>query len=245
MADGRRPVEGKGRAAIAIDAGSRRRRGGIACRMAAATHRSMPQGSRVIFDAVPGTRSVFRLSMPPSQRSRAATLEPSDITAVRVCRASIPACRRQARSKSCRTGRWFGAGWHLGERGGTQRFRWSQRPSNVGLANGEARSDQDAAAPEGGERERRHDSGRVNGAAVSSCALRRERGRIAGSECRNAVASGVNQLTARPPTPCRRQQIVRRFARARVRDAGQPRPARPVVSGFCRILLVLRLRDDV
>jgi hypothetical protein len=26
---------------------------------------------------------------------------------------------------------WFGAGWHMAERGGTQRFRWSQRESTM------------------------------------------------------------------------------------------------------------------
>ena len=26
---------------------------------------------------------------------------------------------------------WFGEGWHLGERGGTQRFRWSPRASTL------------------------------------------------------------------------------------------------------------------
>jgi len=86
--------------------------------------------SRAIFTAVPGTRSVFRLSMPASTSAPMATLDPSDITAVTVCAASIPALPATgALEVSAEHDSYFGAGWHLAERGGTQRFRWSQRSS--------------------------------------------------------------------------------------------------------------------
>ncbi len=84
--------------------------------------------------------------MPPRALARHATLEPGDVTAVRVCRAtdsSLPATG--ALEVGAEHDGWFGAGWHLGERGGTQRFRWSQRHVDADMANGEARADPDGA----------------------------------------------------------------------------------------------------
>ena len=96
--------------------------------------------SRVILRADAGHATVFRLSMPPAPRRRVRHARPSDITAVRVCRARFRSCRRTARSKSApRHDAWFGAGWHLGERGGTQRFRWSRAKSTLAVADGESR----------------------------------------------------------------------------------------------------------
>ena len=88
--------------------------------------------SRLIFTAVPGTRSVFRLSMPSANTAPFATLDPSDITAVTVCGASIdPLPATGALEVTAERDSWFGAGWHLAERGGMQRFRWSQRSSTM------------------------------------------------------------------------------------------------------------------
>ncbi|MBY0497503.1 MAG: DUF2723 domain-containing protein [Cyanobacteria bacterium] len=134
MADGGwwATVEGKGPAAVTIETGE-----------PASTWRHRvsngrgeasidAERSRVLFTAVPGTRSVFRLSMPLSATPPAATLEPSDITAVRVCAAPVPALPASgALEVTADHDGWFGAGWHLGERGGTQRFRWSQRASTI------------------------------------------------------------------------------------------------------------------
>ena len=90
------------------------------------------QGSRLILEAVPGTRSIFRLSMPPTAAMPAATLEPGDVSAVRVCRASIPSLPATgALEVDAAHDDWFGPGWHLGERGGTQHFRWSERSSSL------------------------------------------------------------------------------------------------------------------
>jgi len=99
------------------------------------------QASQLILEPVPTTRSIFRFSMPPEMlnvgsgpvfQHSSATLEPSGITAVRVCQATIPTLPATgALEVSAEHDAWFGPGWHLGERGGTQRFRWSQRASTL------------------------------------------------------------------------------------------------------------------
>ena len=124
-------VEGKGAATVAIESSE----------PAASWRHFVSSGrgeasidaerSRLIFTAVPGTRSVFRFSMPPAQTATA-TLEPGDITAVRVCAATIPPLPASgALEVTSPHDGWFGAGWHFAERGGTQRFRWSQRSSTL------------------------------------------------------------------------------------------------------------------
>ena len=125
-------VEGKGKATIALATGQ----SPATWRHRVAGGRGEAsidaQGSRVILEPVPGTRSIFRLSMPPSSTMPAATLEPGDISAVRVCRASIPSLPPSgALEVGAEHDDWFGAGWHLGERGGMQRFRWSERSSSL------------------------------------------------------------------------------------------------------------------
>lgn len=88
--------------------------------------------SQITFEPTPGTRSVFRLSMPPDATTPTATLESSDITSVRVCRASVPLLSATGELEvSAEQDGLYGAGWHLGERGGTQRFRWSSRSSSL------------------------------------------------------------------------------------------------------------------
>lgn len=125
-------VEGKGTATVAIDA----------AHPASSWRHFVSNGrgeasieadrSRLIFTAVPGTRSVFKFSMPPSTSATTAMLEPSDVTAVRVCAATIPPLPKTgALEVTPQHDAWFGAGWHTAERGGTQRFRWSQRSSSL------------------------------------------------------------------------------------------------------------------
>ena len=92
----------------------------------------MPQRSRVILDRGAGHAIGLQAVDAAGGGVPAATLEPSDITAVRVCRASIPSLPATgALEVDAEHDDWFGAGWHLGERGGTQRFRWSQRTSTL------------------------------------------------------------------------------------------------------------------
>jgi hypothetical protein len=68
--------------------------------------------------------------MPPAPARAVATLQPGDVQAVRVCAAEIPSLPRSGALEITADGS-FGAGWHLAERGGSQRFRWSERQSTL------------------------------------------------------------------------------------------------------------------
>ena len=194
-------VEGNGRATIALATGQ-----------SPATWRHRVAGgrgeasideerSRLILEAVPGTRSIFRLSMPPSATA-AATLEPSDVNAVRVCRASIPSLPPTgALEVDAGHDDWFGAGWHLGERGGRQRFRWSERQSSL-LWRMEKPADVRmilrlrAANTKGATIQ-----ASINGAALPSCALPGG----AWTDCRfrlpaTSIRSGINELSLNADT---------------------------------------------
>jgi hypothetical protein len=160
------------------------------------------RASRLVFEAVPGTRSIFRLSMPPSSTTPTATLEPSDINAVRVCRASIPSLPPTGGLEvGAEHDDWFGAGWHLGERGGTQRFRWSERSSSL-LWRMEQPSNVRMilhlrAANAGGATIRAS----INGSALSSCTVPAG----AWTDCRFALSatsmrSGINELSLNSDT---------------------------------------------
>ena len=90
------------------------------------------QESRVIIDPIRGTRAVFRFAMPPAPSRAMATLTPGEVSAVRLCQSTIPPLPATgALEVGADQDGWFGAGWHLGERGGTQRFRWSTRASTL------------------------------------------------------------------------------------------------------------------
>jgi hypothetical protein len=160
------------------------------------------QGSRLILEAVPGTRSIFRLSLPPAAVMPAATLEPSDINAVRVCRASIPSLPSTGGLEvGAEHDDWFGAGWHLGERGGTQRFRWSERssslmwrmetPSNVRMILHLRAANAGGATIQAS----------INGAALPTCALPAG----AWTDCtfalpETSMRSGINELSLNADT---------------------------------------------
>lgn len=154
-------------------------------------------GSRLTLDPVAGTRSVFRLLMPPNPSRAVATLEPNGASAVRLCELNVPSLPASGALEvgADRDG-WYGPGWHLAERGGTQRFRWSQRESSmvwrmdrqtpmrlilrVRPANVNGATLQAA----------------INGASIGSCALPAG----AWTDCRFAIAAGavrtgINQLT--------------------------------------------------
>jgi hypothetical protein len=154
------------------------------------------QGSRLILDATGGTRAVFHLST-PAGTTATATLEPGDVTAVRVCQAPIPALPATGSLEvSSENDRWFGAGWHLGERGGTQRFRWSQRASTLMW-----RMEQPAPVRLLLHLRPAHANGAtvqaaINGTSVASCTIPAG----AWTDCRfelpeAVLRSGVNQLT--------------------------------------------------
>jgi hypothetical protein len=90
------------------------------------------QKSQLILDPVAGTRAVFKFAMPPAPARAIATLAAGDVAAVRLCESTIPGLPATgALEVGAEHDGWFGAGWHLGERDGTQRFRWSPRVSTL------------------------------------------------------------------------------------------------------------------
>ncbi len=90
------------------------------------------EGTQLVMAPARPTRAVFRFSMPPAPERAIATLAAGDITAVRVCESEIqPLPSNGALEITADRDSWFGAGWHMAERGGTQRFRWSERESTM------------------------------------------------------------------------------------------------------------------
>jgi hypothetical protein len=204
IADGRAwaTVEGRGKAVIAMDsdaAPTTWRLGRSSGRGDAAID---AEGSHLILDPTPGTRAVFKFAMPPAPSRAIATLEPSDISAVRVCQSAIPALPSTgALDVGAEHDGWFGAGWHLGERGGTQRFRWSSRASTLTW-----RMERPApirmllhlrpASPSGATLQLS-----ANGSSLPSCVLKPGEW----TECRidlpeSALRSGINELAVTADT---------------------------------------------
>ncbi|HYE89182.1 MAG TPA: hypothetical protein VEA16_22680, partial [Vicinamibacterales bacterium] len=101
-------------------------------RLAAGRGEAAIDGTTLLLTPTQATRPVFRFSMPPSPERVVATLETDSFNAVRVCEAGIQELPPSGAFEitADRDG-WFGAGWHLAERGGTQRFRWSERRSTL------------------------------------------------------------------------------------------------------------------
>jgi hypothetical protein len=88
--------------------------------------------SSLTFDGYQGTRPVFNLIVPPEPGHATATLQSTAVTAATVCGTNVPGLPAAgALDVGADHDGWFGAGWHLGERGGTQRFRWSSRASTM------------------------------------------------------------------------------------------------------------------
>ncbi|MEO7135148.1 MAG: DUF2723 domain-containing protein [Vicinamibacterales bacterium] len=134
LADGRAwaTVEGSGKAVLTLDTDappSSWRLGRASGRGDAAID---VQRSQLLLDPVRGTRAVFKFALPSAPSRAMATLAPGDVTAVRLCQSTIPQLPPTgALDVDAEHDGWFGAGWHLGERGGTQRFRWSTRSSTL------------------------------------------------------------------------------------------------------------------
>lgn len=123
-------TEGTGKAVIKIDAPGDTNEWRL--RLSSGRGEAVIENSQLIMTPTLTTRPVFRLAMPPAPSPAIATLQPGDITAVRVCQAEIPALPATgALEVTAERDGFFGAGWHLGERGGSQRFRWSQRISTL------------------------------------------------------------------------------------------------------------------
>jgi hypothetical protein len=153
-------------------------------------------GSRLLLDGAPGTRAVFRFSLPPNQPKVLATLESSEHS-FRVCQIPVP---QLSPTGAFETGpaadAHFGVGWHSAEDAGTKHFRWSRRSSTL-------RWRMDAAQPvrfilplraahAGGATIRAS----INGAEAGACALPK----ATWTDCRieidaARIRSGINDLT--------------------------------------------------
>jgi hypothetical protein len=154
------------------------------------------QAARLLLDGAPGTRAVFRLSLPPEQPVVFATLESSD-HAVRICQIRVPSLSPTgALDTGPASDAHFGVGWHSAEDAGTQHFRWSRRTSTI-------RWRMESAAPMRVILPLRaaHLKGAtlraaINGTDAGSCALPKG----TWTECRievdaSGTRSGINELT--------------------------------------------------
>ena len=154
-----------------------------------------PRRSRLLLDGAPGTRAVFRFSL-PSNEPVIATLESSD-HAVRVCQIPVP---HLPATGTLETGPasdgYFGVGWHSAEDAGTRHFRWSRRTSSMHW-----RMDSPTAMRFILPLRAAHADGAtlrasINGAEVGTCTLPK----ATWTECRisvesGATRSGINELT--------------------------------------------------
>lgn len=86
--------------------------------------------SRLLIEAVPGTRAVFAFRAARPSGSVNATLESDNVTAARVCQVAIPEWPATGTLDVNADAR-FGEGWHSAEHAGPQRYRWSARTSNL------------------------------------------------------------------------------------------------------------------
>ena len=86
--------------------------------------------SRLVLEGAPGTRAVFRWSLPTGLAVHA-TLESND-HAVRVCQQPIGSLPPTgALETGPANDAHFGVGWHSAEDAATQHFRWSRRTSTL------------------------------------------------------------------------------------------------------------------
>jgi hypothetical protein len=157
-------------------------------------------GSRLLLDPTRGTRPIFRFLLAPTVSPTFATLEPSDITAVRVCEAERPAMPATGTLRA-EDDSWFGAGWHLGERGGTQRFRWSERTSTLTWKMEKAAPVRMLLHLRPAHRDGATIQATINGTPLASCAVPAG----AWTDCRfeipeAAARTGINQLILRGDT---------------------------------------------
>lgn len=122
--------DGRAPATITLDAGDA---AGWRNRLVSGRGDVAINGSQVILQPTPGTRAIFRFSMPtPPARAMATLTRADDVQSVRVCAAEIPPLPSSgALEVTGDRDAWFSTGWHLAERGGLQRFRWSERNSTL------------------------------------------------------------------------------------------------------------------
>ena len=187
-------VQGNGTGIINLDADTSRR---WQHRVSSGRGNASIDGSKLVLEPTPGTRAIFRFSMPPAPPRAIATLASGGLQAVRICPAEIPALPLTGALEITgdRDGS-FGEGWHLAERAGPQRFRWSSRQSTMLWKIDKAESIRMVLHLRAASKDGATVTVNVNGAASSACALPAG----AWTDCRidipaSAVKSGINQMT--------------------------------------------------
>ena len=187
-------VDGSGRALISLDAGST---SGWRNLLAQGRGDASIEGAQLILQPTPGTRAIFRFSMPPLQAPAVATLASGDVQAVRVCQSDIPTLPASgAFEVMADRDAWFGSGWHLAERAGLQRFRWSERQSTLQWRVEKVARIRFVFRMRAANKDGTTVLVSANGGTQSACALPAS----AWTECRvqipeTAVRAGINQLT--------------------------------------------------
>jgi hypothetical protein len=187
-------VDGRGTAIVSLDAGTST---GWRNRVSSGRGEASVDGSRLVHTPTPGTRAIFRFSMPQPPQQAIATLAPGDVQSVTVCQSEIPPLPASgAFDVTGDRDAWFASGWHLAERGGLQRFRWSERQSIV-----QWRMNQAAPVRWTFHMRAANSNGAdltisANGVPQSSCTLPPG----GWTDCRvnipaSAVRAGINQLT--------------------------------------------------
>jgi len=188
-------VDGTGKAVITLDAGST---SGWRNRLAQGRGEASIEGSQLILQPAPGTRAIFRFSMPPTPERAAATLAPAEgVGGVRVCPSDIPMLPPNgAFEVMADRDAWFGSGWHLAERAGLQRFRWSERQSTLQWRVEKIAPIRFVFRMRAANKDGTTVLVTTNGGAQSACTLPAS----AWTECRvqipeGAIHAGINQLT--------------------------------------------------
>ena len=185
-------VEGRGKAVVTLDADTSSR---WQHRVSSGRGEASIEGNRLILEPTP-PRSIFRFSMPPAPPRAIATLASGDVQAVRLCPAEIPSLPASgALDVTGDRDGWFGDGWHLAERAGPQRFRWSSRRSTLLFKIEEAAPIRMMLRMRAASKDGATVKINVNGAASSSCSLPAG----AWTDCRidipeSGVRTGINQI---------------------------------------------------
>ena len=187
-------VDGRGTATISLEAGAPAGwRNGVSNGRGDAAI----DGSRLLLTPTPGTRAIFRFSMPQPPGKAIATLAPGDVQSVTVCQSEIPPLPASgAFEVTADRDAWFPSGWHLAERGGLQRFRWSERQSVVGWRMDKAAPVRMTLRMRAANRKGATVTAAANGMPQSSCTLPAG----AWTDCRiqiaeSALKTGINYLS--------------------------------------------------
>ena len=153
--------------------------------------------STLVLNGYQGTRPVFAVTTPPPAGTVTATLHSDQITTARLCRVSVPSLPDTgALAVDALRDGFFGAGWHLAERAGTQQYRWSGRHSTLTWRMARADDVRLRLRVRPAHADGATLSASINGTTIQACSLKAGQW----SDCTftvpaASVVSGVNQLT--------------------------------------------------